>query len=161
MWQCRCPKSADSFEIEKCQIFYVDNFIWFYFREQEPANFLYELILAEAHRPSPIISHRRFAIEWILKKEGDSRTCQCSQFLCVCVWEGEICKNGWLFWGVTICRLTTLHKKWSFLLRISSVNVTKSAGNCGFGHIYWRNPQWKTSFFMQCYLDWCHQKRCS
>ena len=30
-----------------------------------------------------------------------------------------------------------LHKKWSFSLRISSVNV---AGNCGFGHIYWRNP---------------------
>ena len=29
----------------------------------------------------------------------------------------------------------TLHKKWSFPLRISSVNVTKSAGNCGFGHI--------------------------
>ena len=25
-----------------------------------------------------------------------------------------------------------LHKKWSFPLRISSVNVTKSAGNCGF-----------------------------
>ena len=25
------------------------------------------------------------------------------------------------------------------LLRISSVNVTKSAGNCRFGHIYWRN----------------------
>ena len=43
----------------------------------------------------------------------------------------------------------TLHKKWSFLLSISSVNVTKSAGNCAFGHIYWRNPQWKTSFFMQ------------
>ena len=34
----------------------------------------------------------------------------------------------------------TLHKKWSFPLRISSVNVTKSAGTCGFGHIYWRNP---------------------
>ena len=34
----------------------------------------------------------------------------------------------------------TLHKKWSFPLRISSLNVTKSAGNCGFGHIYWRNP---------------------
>ena len=29
-----------------------------------------------------------------------------------------------------------LHKKSSFPLRISSVNVTKSAGNCGFGHIY-------------------------
>ena len=33
-----------------------------------------------------------------------------------------------------------LHKKWSFPLRISSVNVTKSAGNCGFGHISWRIP---------------------
>ena len=33
-----------------------------------------------------------------------------------------------------------LHKKWRILLRISSVNVTKSAGNCGFGHIYWGNP---------------------
>ena len=35
---------------------------------------------------------------------------------------------------------TVLHKKWSFPLRISSVSVTKSAWNCGFGHIYWRNP---------------------
>ena len=34
----------------------------------------------------------------------------------------------------------TLHKKWSFPLRISSVNVTKPIGNCGFGHIDWRNP---------------------
>ena len=34
----------------------------------------------------------------------------------------------------------TLHKKWSFPSRVSSVNVTKSAGNCEFGHIYWRNP---------------------
>ena len=34
----------------------------------------------------------------------------------------------------------TLHKKWSFLLRISLVNVTKSTGNCGFSHIYWKNP---------------------
>ena len=33
-----------------------------------------------------------------------------------------------------------LHKKWSFPLRISSLNVTKSAGNCGFGRIYWINP---------------------
>ena len=33
-----------------------------------------------------------------------------------------------------------LHKKWSFPLRMSSVNVTKSAVSCGFGHIYWRNP---------------------
>ena len=44
----------------------------------------------------------------------------------------------------------TLHKKWSFHLRISSVNVTKSVGNCQFGHIYWKNPKWKNSFFVQC-----------
>ena len=37
-------------------------------------------------------------------------------------------------------KMYTLHKKWSFLLRVSSVNVTKSADFCGFGHIYWRNP---------------------
>ena len=42
--------------------------------------------------------------------------------------------------------IIALHKKWSFPLRISSVNVTKSAGNSGFGHICWRDPIWKTSF---------------
>ena len=42
-----------------------------------------------------------------------------------------------------------LNKKWNFPLRISSVNVTKSAVSCGFDHIYWRNSQWKTSFFVQ------------
>ena len=36
-----------------------------------------------------------------------------------------------------------------FPLRISSVNVTKSAGICGFGHICWRHLYWKTSFFVQ------------
>ena len=46
--------------------------------------------------------------------------------------------------------LTALHKKWSFPFRMSSVNVTKSAVSCGFGNIYWRNPEWKTLFFLQC-----------
>ena len=46
-------------------------------------------------------------------------------------------------------QMWSLHKKWSFPLRISSVNVTKSAASCGFGHIYWRNPQCKSSFFVQ------------
>ena len=40
--------------------------------------------------------------------------------------------------------LRQLNKKWSFPLRISS--VTKSEVFCGFGHIYWRNFLWKTSF---------------
>ena len=46
-----------------------------------------------------------------------------------------------------------LHKKLSFQLRISSVHVNQI---CGFGHIYWRNPSWKTSFFVQCniFLKW-------
>ena len=34
-----------------------------------------------------------------------------------------------------------------------SVHVTKSARNCGFGHICWRKPYWKTSFFVQCPYD--------
>ena len=50
----------------------------------------------------------------------------------------------------------TLHKKWIFPLRISSVNVTKSTGNCGFGHIFWRYPEWKTSFFVQCHVHKCY-----
>ena len=29
----------------------------------------------------------------------------------------------------------SMHEKWSFLLRISSVNVTKSALSCGFDHL--------------------------
>ena len=34
----------------------------------------------------------------------------------------------------------SLPKKWIFPLRISWVNMTKSAENCEFGHICWRNP---------------------
>ena len=34
----------------------------------------------------------------------------------------------------------------SFSLRSFSANVTKSVRNYGFGHIYRRNPEWKTSF---------------
>ena len=34
----------------------------------------------------------------------------------------------------------SLHKKWNFPWKISSVNMTKSAGNCEFRYIYWRNP---------------------
>ena len=37
-------------------------------------------------------------------------------------------------------------QKWSFLRRIFSVNLTKSAENCGFGHIYRRNLNGKLNF---------------
>ena len=47
----------------------------------------------------------------------------------------------WMHFRKTYRKCFPLHKKWSFpLIRISPVNVTKSAGNCGFGHIYWRHP---------------------
>ena len=39
-----------------------------------------------------------------------------------------------------IITVMTLHKKWSFPLRASSVNVTKSAVSCGFGYIYGKKP---------------------
>ena len=42
-----------------------------------------------------------------------------------------------------------LHKEWSFPLRVSSVNVTRSTVSCGFNHINWRNLERKTSFFVQ------------
>ena len=38
----------------------------------------------------------------------------------------------------SICTYTA--QKWNFPLEIPSVNVTKSAVYCGFGHIYWKNP---------------------
>ena len=43
----------------------------------------------------------------------------------------------------------TAQEKQSFPFDIFSVNVTKSAVSRGFGHIYWRNPPWKISFFAQ------------
>ena len=39
-----------------------------------------------------------------------------------------------------ILKNTTLYKKCSFPLRISSVNGTRSAVSFRFSHIYWRNP---------------------
>ena len=40
----------------------------------------------------------------------------------------------------------TLHKKWTFPLRISKENVTKSAGNCGCGHIFEETVDGKVHF---------------
>ena len=39
-----------------------------------------------------------------------------------------------------------LHKKWSFPLRVFSLNVTKPAGNCRFGHIWRINLHGKLIF---------------
>ena len=36
--------------------------------------------------------------------------------------------------------------------------MIKSSVSCGFGHIYWRNPSWKTSFCVQCNLKLTSKK---
>ena len=48
--------------------------------------------------------------------------------------------------GIAVFFQKPLHRKWTFLLRISSVSLTKSSvsltkssGNWWFDHIYWRN----------------------
>ena len=58
----------------------------------------------------------------------------------------------------TYTREHTLHKRWGFPLRISSLNVAKSAGDCGFGYIYWRNPQWKLYFLCSDNYNAIHTK---
>ena len=60
---------------------------------------------------------------------------------------GEACCNIRQNWKTlkktkTIGAETTLHKKWTFPLRTFSVNLIKSTGNCGFGHIYWNLRIW-------------------
>ena len=57
-------------------------------------------------------------------------------------------KTGWATRVIKPILKITLHKKWSFLLRISSVNATKFAVSCEFRHSYWTNTKWKTSFFV-------------
>ena len=57
----------------------------------------------------------------------------------VSIVNSEQVKAGWVH-GIFIIKeslqlFDTTQKK-SFPLRISLVNVTKSTGNCGFGHIY-------------------------
>ena len=43
-------------------------------------------------------------------------------------------------------------QKWCFLLRISSVDVTKSTVYCGFGHLLNKSLKENFSFFVQCNL---------
>ena len=49
----------------------------------------------------------------------------------------------------TCARASFLIKLQDFPLRVFSVNMTKSTVSCRFGRIYWRNPWWKTSFFVR------------
>ena len=55
--------------------------------------------------------------------------------------------------NIIIANINFTAQKWNFPLRISSVNVTKSAGNCAFVHIYWRNPNEKLYFLCSVCLN--------
>ena len=39
-----------------------------------------------------------------------------------------------------LIKLEDVNLKWLVVFKIENSNLTKSAGNCGFGHIHWRNP---------------------
>ena len=44
-----------------------------------------------------------------------------------------------------------------FSIKVFLGKCDQFAGNCRFGHICWRNLQWKTSFFVQCErYHWCN-----
>ena len=69
------------------------------------------------------------------------------------VWQGPS-KSPWKMEQ----NINSTAQKMKFLLRISSVNVTKSVVSCEFDHIYWRHSSWKTLFFVQCRIlkfFWC------
>ena len=75
-------------------------------------------------------------LRWVMRKIY----WRCHQS-CYIVWNDNLIKKPpmqkvFLNFPLMIFTFTKLHKKWSFPLRISTVNVTKFAENCGFGHIY-------------------------
>ena len=77
---------------------------------------------------------------WLFSKSYDKRFAYCLKSILSSIkWLYEMCK-----WNVVGSMFDnnsdSLHEKWNFPLSISSVNVTKSARNREFGHIYWRNP---------------------
>ena len=74
------------------------------------------------------------------------------------IWADSSILYSRLFWAYCVSGIfshisqrTLQKKKWSFSFRISLVNVTKSDVFSRFSQIYWRDPQWKTSFFVQWY----------
>ena len=65
---------------------------------------------------------------------------------------------GGLFWGCSRMGGGPLTKICHNILQWwnsnEAVNVNKSVWNYRFGHVYWRNPSWKTSFFVQWHNFW-------
>ena len=79
----------------------------------------------------------------------DSVPCKSAPLRFLLIFYLEFCSaNQWTgFYMIMASFMRELKKTLSFPSRISSVNMAKSARNCGFGHHYWRNPYLKDSFF--------------
>ena len=98
----------------------------------------------------PICYRKSKATDAIIKEVQKRRTQEidsegsllkfCDVFAIFCAW--KFCFKQF----DSLPKDTPLHKKWSFPLWVSSVNLTKSTGNCGFGHFYWRNLDGKLHF---------------
>ena len=51
--------------------------------------------------------------------------------------------------GHKVWLILTLHNKVMISINDFFTKCDQISENCGFGYIYWRNPKWKTSFFVQ------------
>ena len=69
------------------------------------------------------------------------------RFCIKCFW--KTCK---LFPKHEVVKVRITAQTMKFSIKEFFSKVTKSARKCGFGHIYWINPLWKTSFFVQCMI---------
>ena len=67
------------------------------------------------------------------------------RFCIKCFW--KTCK---LFPKHEVVKVRITAQTMKFSIKEFFSKVTKSARKCGFGHNYWINPLWKTSFFVQC-----------
>ena len=87
----------------------------------------------------------------ILRKNTEQNNSECGHVLCGTSYLWILTSNQWSILCSTsnINYKTHCTKNEVFSLTISTVNMTKSAVFCGFGLIYWKNPEWKTSFFVQ------------
>ena len=74
--------------------------------------------------------------------------CNCCRF--VYIYSKNILSRNFIFNSVFLLfiDLKIRQEKWSFPLRISSVKVTVKL-RIWSHHIYWGNPYWKASFFVQ------------
>ena len=126
--------TKDHSNILRFKIYYVnfDN-VCFYFVNSRSLSFFFQLVF-ESIRGANFTSD--MAIDDITIDAG---TCQEGKVINI-IFRKMRDEDACFFCKITIYRNHThTSQKWSFALRISSLNVTKSAVSCGFGHIYWRN----------------------